>query len=85
MIEFGHCLIVELISVDQFVYYALSILLLIFTYITLFFKSRFLLPCHHRTVLHRIVPIPLTLATFVATLETLEVAHSQRVAIFKGI
>ena len=67
MIEFGHCLIVELISVDQFVYYALSILLLI----TLF--------------LHRIVPIPLTLATFVATLETLEVAHSQRVAIFKGI
>jgi len=81
MIEFGHCLIVELISVDQFVYYALSILLLI----TLFFKSRFLLPCHHRTVLHRIVPIPLTLATFVATLETLEVAHSQRVAIFKGI
>ena len=81
MIEFGHCLIVELISVDQFVYYALSILLLI----TLFFKSRFLLPCHHRTVLHRIVPIPLTLVTFVATLETLEVAHSQRVAIFKGI
>ena len=81
MIEFGHCLIVELISVDQFVYYALSILLLI----TLFFKSRFLLPCHHRTVLHRIVPIPLTLVTLVATLETLEVAHSQRVAIFKGI
>ena len=81
MIEFGDCLIVELISVDQFVYYALSILLLI----TLFFKSRFLLPCHHRTVLHRIVPIPLTLVTLVATLETLEVAHSQRVAIFKGI
>lgn len=83
MIEFGHCLIVEFISVGQFVYYALSILLHILY--TLFFKSSFLLPCHHRTVLHRIVPIPLPLATFVATLETLEVAHSQRVAIFKGI